>query len=247
MSESIRSRLRADVRDLYAFGLEIKDIASAFGKATRTLHHWRIQDGRAGLDWDKLRSACESVDLSRLVAILKNQRTRLTRAKKRDRSYKVERLYGQVRRDARDLFASGLSVKGIGDALGRPSRTVYYWRAQDLKAGLPWHELRPARKAVDPARLVGILEGQRARLVESLLEDRSPGAVDALHKLQKIIEAIRGELAERSSPATLTEEFMSHLHRAAAGQELEVLCRFAAQISGVLNSTIEESLRREKK
>ena len=91
---------------------------------------------------------------------------------------------------ARSLFASGLALNQIAEALGITAQTLRRWRGEDKARGADWTERRAELQAFDASRVIRQLEGELA----AIAEDRSVNLAvraDIVSKLDKVIQNLR--------------------------------------------------------
>ena len=139
---------------------------------------------------------------------------------------------------ARALYAQGLSLGQVAEALAVSPATTSRWKSADAKSGVSWADQRQARARKDPHALLTILEQQRQDLVESG-DSAAPDYADRLWKLQRVIGSVRSEFRDISTAVGVLEDYALYLHDHASDDDL---ARERVYIEGYLDHLKREAI-----
>ena len=125
--------------------------------------------------------------------------------------------------EARALFAEGRSIVQIAEAMGVAASTISRWRDRDAKALRPWAALREERRLRDPTAVLATLERKFLAVAEGEL---SLGAkIDALYKLDRIIQNMRSRVGDLPTVLAVFTGFAEWAGAHAAEEDIPVLHR----------------------
>jgi len=124
-----------------------------------------------------------------------------------------------VRDRARELYARGLRIREVAEALGVPRCTVYRWKKSDGQRGLSWDNRREETTRLDPEQVLRDLERRFARLViQDAPSDKKDTAENRRYE-QRLLTMIRVIMGYRKTARTPTSDL----------RVLEWFARFCAQ------------------
>jgi len=124
---------------------------------------------------------------------------------------------------ARALFAQGRSEVQIAEAIGVSVSTISRWRTRDTKMLRPWTALRDERRLRDPTAVLATLERKFLAVAEGELP--LGAKVDALYKLNRIIESMRSRVGDLSTVLAVFTGFAEWAGAHAAEKDMPVLLR----------------------
>lgn len=139
---------------------------------------------------------------------------------------------------ARGLYAQGATLDEIADLVERSVRTVERWRSADADAGLDWDQLRDDRRRLDPTAYLATLLTWRSTLTQGGKPDA--GVIDALYKIQRIIDKVREEAGDISTILAVQDRFARWAVDNLSPKDLATARRFVADFTADLR---EESSR----
>ena len=150
-----------------------------------------------------------------------------TQGRRRSQRSMKEAKKDKLLSSARRLYAEGLSISEVADALGTSNSTISRWKQDQKKRGRDWEEERRLRRLSRPERVMNALDKRFGRMVaeiestggdESVLKSRYE---ERLLKLLKVIDLYRDIQGDPAAALSVMEGFVRFCVRSFPEEKLE--------------------------